>query len=50
MIRHPLERHPTRDKRRRWVELLLATADELAMRDEHASGDRPHSRHPFQGE
>ena len=34
MIRQHLDRHLTQDKRRRWVELLLATADELAMPDD----------------
>ncbi len=30
----PLERHLTQDNRRRWVELLLAAADELGMPDD----------------
>lgn len=34
MIRQHLNRHLTQDKRRRWVELLLATADELALPDD----------------
>jgi hemoglobin len=34
MIRQHLNRHLTQDKRRRWVELLLDTADELAMPDD----------------
>lgn len=31
MIQQHLNRHLTHDKRRRWVELLLATADELKL-------------------
>jgi len=31
MIQRHLNRHLTQDKRRRWVELLLATADELGL-------------------
>ena len=31
MIQQHLNRHLTQDKRRRWVELLLATADELGL-------------------
>jgi len=34
MIRQHLNRHLTQDKRRRWVSLLLETADELAMPDD----------------
>ena len=34
MIQQHLNRHLTQDKRRRWVELLLATADELALPDD----------------
>ena len=34
MIRQHLSRHLTQDKRRRWVELLLATADELGVPDD----------------
>jgi len=34
MIRQHLNRHLTQDKRRRWVELLLSTADELALPDD----------------
>lgn len=34
MIRKHLDRHLTQEKRRRWVELLLATADELALPDD----------------
>jgi hemoglobin len=34
MIRQHLDRHLTQAKRRRWVELLLATADELGMPDD----------------
>jgi hemoglobin len=34
MIRQHLNRHLTQDKRRRWVELLLSTADELGMPDD----------------
>ena len=34
MIRQHLERHLTQEKRRRWVELLLAAADELGMPDD----------------
>jgi hemoglobin len=34
MIRQHLNRHLTQDKRRRWVELLLATADELGLPDD----------------
>ena len=38
MIRQHLSRHLTQDKRRRWVELLLATADELAVPDDAEVG------------
>jgi hemoglobin len=31
MIQQHLNRHLTQDKRRRWVELLLETADELGL-------------------
>ena len=34
MIQQHLNRHLTHDKRRRWVTLLLETADELAMPDD----------------
>ena len=34
MIRQHLNRHLTQEKRRRWVELLLSTADELGMPDD----------------
>jgi hemoglobin len=34
MIRHHLNRHLTQEMRRRWVSLLLETADELAMPDD----------------
>lgn len=34
MIRQHLNRHLSQAQRRRWVELLLATADELAMPDD----------------
>jgi hemoglobin len=34
MIRQHLNRHLTQDKRRRWVDLLLSTADELGMPDD----------------
>ena len=34
MIRRHLNRHLAQDQRRRWVELLLDTADELAMPDD----------------
>lgn len=34
MIRQHLNRHLTQDKRRRWVELLLSTADELGLPDD----------------
>jgi hemoglobin len=34
MIRHHLNRHLTQEMRRRWVALLLETADELAMPDD----------------
>ncbi|MGH8081534.1 MAG: group II truncated hemoglobin, partial [Lysobacter sp.] len=34
MIRHHLNRHLTQEQRRRWVGLLLQTADELAMPDD----------------
>ena len=34
MVRQHLNRHLTQDKRRRWVELLLDTADELGMPDD----------------
>lgn len=34
MIRQHLNRHLTQEKRRRWVELLLSTADELDMPDD----------------
>jgi hemoglobin len=34
MVRQHLNRHLTQDKRRRWVELLLATADELGLPDD----------------
>ena len=34
MIGQHLNRHLTHDKRRRWVELLLATADELQLPDD----------------
>jgi hemoglobin len=34
MIRQHLNRHLTQDKRRRWVSLLLETADELGMPDD----------------
>ncbi len=34
MIRQHLDRHLTQPLRRRWVELLLETADELAMPDD----------------
>jgi hemoglobin len=34
MIRRHLNRHLTQEKRRRWVELLLSTADELGMPDD----------------
>ena len=34
MIRQHLNRHLTQEMRRRWVELLLQTADELAMPDD----------------
>lgn len=34
MIRQHLDRHLTHDKRRRWMELLLATADELDLPDD----------------
>ncbi|HSX63063.1 MAG TPA: group II truncated hemoglobin [Tahibacter sp.] len=34
MIRQHLNRHLSQEKRRRWVELLLATADELGLPDD----------------
>src|SRR5262245_16247603 len=34
MIRHHLNRHLTQEMRRRWMGLLLDTADELAMPDD----------------
>ncbi|QJW85910.1 globin [Ramlibacter terrae] len=34
MIQKHLDRHLTQEMRRRWVELLLATADELGMPDD----------------
>lgn len=34
MIRQHLNRHLSQDKRRRWVELLLATADEQGLPDD----------------
>ena len=34
MIRHHLNRHLTQELRRRWVSLLLETADELGMPDD----------------
>ena len=34
MIRKHLDRHLTHEKRRRWLDLLLATADELGMPDD----------------
>jgi len=34
MIQQHLNRYLTQDKRRRWVELLLATADELGLPDD----------------
>jgi hemoglobin len=34
MIRKHLDRHLTQEKRRRWVELLLSTADELGLPDD----------------
>ena len=34
MIRQHLDRHLTQDQRRRWVGLLLGTADELSMPDD----------------
>jgi hemoglobin len=34
MIQQHLNRHLTQDKRRRWVELLLLTADELGLPDD----------------
>jgi hemoglobin len=34
MIRHHLERGLTQEQRRRWVELLLACADELGLPDD----------------
>ncbi len=34
MIQKHLNRHLTQEKRRRWMELLLATADELGMPDD----------------
>jgi hemoglobin len=34
MIQQHLNRHLTQDKRRRWVELLLSTADELGLPDD----------------
>ena len=34
MIRHHLNRHLSQDQRRRWVSLLLETADELALPDD----------------
>ena len=34
MIQHHLNRHLNQDQRRRWVALLLETADELAMPDD----------------
>lgn len=34
MIRKHLNRHLDHDKRRRWIELLLATADELGLPDD----------------
>jgi hemoglobin len=34
MIQKHLNRHLTHEKRRRWVELLLATADELGLPDD----------------
>jgi hemoglobin len=34
MIRQHLNRHLQQDQRRRWVALLLETADELAMPDD----------------
>lgn len=34
MIRHHLDRHLTQAQRRRWVALLLETADELGMPDD----------------
>jgi len=34
MIRQHLDRHLTQDMRQRWVELLLSTADELALPDD----------------
>ena len=34
MIQHHLNRHLTQEQRRRWVGLLLETADELAMPDD----------------
>ncbi|MBT2745268.1 MULTISPECIES: group II truncated hemoglobin [unclassified Lysobacter] len=34
MIRHHLNRHLSQEQRRRWVGLLLSTADELAMPDD----------------
>ncbi|MFG6412943.1 group II truncated hemoglobin [Roseateles sp. DC23W] len=34
MVRKHLDRHLTQPMRRRWVELLLATADELALPDD----------------
>ena len=34
MIRQHLNRHLTQEKRRRWVELLLTTADELGLPDD----------------
>jgi len=34
MIRHHLNRHLTQELRRRWVSLLLETADELSMPDD----------------
>ena len=34
MIRQHLNRHLTQDRRRQWVQLLLATADELGLPDD----------------
>jgi hemoglobin len=34
MIRHHLDRHLTQEQRRRWVTLLLQTADELGLPDD----------------
>ncbi|NUO76856.1 MAG: globin [Lysobacter sp.] len=34
MIRHHLNRHLSQEQRRRWVSLLLETADELALPDD----------------